>query len=196
MRLQLVDNLVMPESGDIDLLDVHPHLGLLSLAAVAGQHRHDVSIYDPKRKVRSRQLPYDADLYDRVAFELLGNSPDVIGFTTLGCSFAFVLNVAQRIKEAEPDMPVLLGGPHATMLHREILQRFRQIDVVVRYEAEQTLAPVLQALERRNFEHIPGITWRDGGNIRESPGMPRVDDLDTLPIASYDYYPVASLDLD
>jgi hypothetical protein len=35
MKVLLVDNLVMPEEGSLSLLDVHPHLGLLSLAAVA-----------------------------------------------------------------------------------------------------------------------------------------------------------------
>ena len=42
MRLTLVDNLVMPEEGDLAMLDVHPHLGLLALAAAAETDGHAV----------------------------------------------------------------------------------------------------------------------------------------------------------
>src|SRR5438094_1838271 len=128
MKVLLVDNLVMPAEGSLALLDVHPHLGLLALAAAAEAAGHVVQIYDPKRFIRSGQLTYDSTLYERVAAELLLRQPQVVGFTTLGCSFLFALNVAGILKRHEPDLPVLLGGPHATMLHRQILERFRQFD--------------------------------------------------------------------
>ena len=70
-------------------------------------------------------MPYDETLYARVASELLASGlPDMVGFTTLGCSFLFALNVAAVLKRSEPELPILLGGPHATMLHRQILERF------------------------------------------------------------------------
>ena len=198
MKLLLVDNLVMPAEGSLALLDVHPHLGLLSLAAVAGADGHDVGIYDPKRQIRSGALSYDSDLYQRAADELLGERPDAVGFTTLGCSFLFALNVAALIKRREPDLPILLGGPHATMLHRPILERFDAFDVIVRYEAEETLPAVLGHMDSRRFEHIPGVSWRSspGGSVLTSPGKPSIDDLDRLPFLDYEHYPVADLGLD
>ena len=131
MIILLVDNLVMPEGGSLALLDIHPHLGLLALAAVAEGAGHSVQIYDPKRSIRWGELPYDATLYETAAAELLSRRPEVVGFTTLGCSFLFAVNVAAILKHREPDLPILLGGPHATMLHRHILDRFHQFDVVV-----------------------------------------------------------------
>jgi radical SAM superfamily enzyme YgiQ (UPF0313 family) len=196
VKLLLVDNLVMPEEGSLDFLDVHPHLGLLSLAAVAEAHGHHVRIYDPKRLVRWGQLPYDATLYGRVARELLAERADAVGFTTLGCSFLFALNVAAALKRDEPDLPILLGGPHATMLHEPILRRFAQFDVIVRHEAEETLPAVLAGLDGRDFEGIPGVSWRRRDGLALNPGRPKVDDLDRLPLLSYDHYPVADLGLD
>src|SRR4051794_11537838 len=114
MRIVLVDNLVMPDVQDLGLLDVYPHLGLISLAAVAQREGHQVSVYDPKRAVRLGHIPYNADLYETVACELMRGQPDTIGFTALGASFIFALNVAREIKRREADMPILLGGPHAT----------------------------------------------------------------------------------
>jgi len=198
MKVLLVDNLVLPEEGSLALLDVHPHLGLLALAAVAEAHGHAVQIYDPKRLIRGGRLPYNATLYERAARDLLAMQPRVVGFTTLGCSFLFALNVAAELKRHQPDLPILLGGPHATMLDRQILERFPQFDAIVRHEADEIFPAVLDNVERRRFDGIPGITWRDSKRtgLRSTDGKPKVADLDTLPIASYDYYPVADLGLE
>lgn len=198
MKILLVDNLVMPEEGSLDLLDVHPHLGLLSLAAVAEADGHTVQIYDPKRLIKWRKLSYDSTLYERAALELLAERPDTVGFTALGCSFLFALNVAALLKRYEPDLPILLGGPHATMLHRQILARFSQFDVVVRYEADEIFPGVLANLEQRNFEGIPGLSWRGANGLEPhfNPGSPKVEDLDRLPIVNYDHYPISDLSLD
>ena len=185
----------MPEEHSLELLDVHPHLGLLSLATVAERDGHVVQIYDPKRVIRSGVLSYDENVYDRAAQSLLSQRPEVVGFTSLGCSFLFALNVARRIKHQEPELPILLGGPHATMLHREILERFTQFDVIVRYEADEIFPAVLANLERRNFDGIPGLSWR-GPGLNFNQGAPKVENLDTLPLLNYDYYPVADLELD
>jgi radical SAM superfamily enzyme YgiQ (UPF0313 family) len=198
MKVLLVDNLVMPEEGSLALLDVHPHLGLLSLAAVAEADGHTVQIYDPKRLIRWGKLPYDSTLYERAARDLLAERPQAIGFTALGCSFLFALNVAALIKRREPDLPILLGGPHATMLHRQILERFPQFDIVVRYEADEIFPAVLANLEQRRFHEISGLSWRSSRalGLHFNPGKPIVQDLDRLPITSYDHYPVADLNLD
>lgn len=198
MRVALVDNLIMANERSSARLDVHPHLGLLSLAAVAEAEGHCLRIYDPKWQISSGKLPHDSTLYERVAGDLLADSPEVVGFTTLGCSFLFALNVATTLKRREPDLPILLGGPHATMLHRQILERFDQFDVVVRHEADEIFCAVLAKLERRCFEDIPGISWRESHRhgLKFNPGKPIVEDLDRLPIASYDHYPVSDLGLD
>jgi radical SAM superfamily enzyme YgiQ (UPF0313 family) len=198
MKVVLVDNLVMPQEGSLALLDVHPHLGLLSLAAVAEAEGHTVRIYDPKRLIKSGKLAYDSTLYERAALELLAEWPDVVGFTALGCSFLFALNVAALIKEREPDLPILLGGPHATMLHRQILERFDQFDVIVRYEADEIFPDVLANLEQRTFQGIPGLSWRGANRmgLQFNPGSPKVEDLDRLPLVNYDHYPIADLGLD
>lgn len=198
MRVLLVDNLVMPEEGSLELLDVHPHLGLLSLAAGAESDGHAVQIYDPKRLIKAGELNYDSTLYEQSAAELLGFGPEAIGFTTLGCSFLFALNVAALIKRQEPQLPILLGGPHATMLHSQILERFIQFDIIVRYEADEIFPVVLANLERRSFEEIPGLSWRGSaaGDLYFNPGAPKVQDLDSLPLVNYDHYPISDLDLD
>lgn len=198
MRLTLVDNLVMPEAGDLALLDVHPHLGLLALAAAAAREGATTTVYDPKRLLRDGALRCDETLYERAATQILAGSPEAVGFTTLGCSILFAINVAERLRRAEPELPILLGGPHATMLDRPILERFPQFDLIVRHEADEVFPAVLRALPDRDFAKIPGLSWRDprDGGFRMTEGKPKVVDLDTLPLLDYDLYPVADLGLD
>lgn len=200
MHLIFVDNLLQPYGGRLETLDIQPHLGLISLGAVAQQDGHQVTIVDPKRLIRQGQLSYNQDLYETFANMLLKKRPDAIGFTTLGCSFIFAIKVATFIKKVEPDLPILLGGPHATMLHQEILEQFPVFDVVVRHEAERTLPGVLAYLEQRDFKDIPGITWRTSSNdplkIKVNPGSPTIENLDSLPIPSYELYPMKELGLD
>lgn len=196
MKVLLVDNLVMPEDGSLDMLDVHPHLGLLALAAVAEAEGHTVRIYDPKRLIKFGRLAYDETLYESAARELLAEGPDVIGFTALGCSFLFALNVAALIKRREPDLPILLGGPHATMLHRQILERFNQFDLIVRYEADETFPALLENLETMTLDAIPGLSWRKTGSLQFNDGKPTIKNLDQLPVVNYDHYPIPKLGLD
>lgn len=199
MKVVLVDNMIFPDRDSLAELDLHPHLGLLALASVAATAGHTVDIFDPKRAIKWGQLSYDDTFHERVAAQVLSYRPDAVGFTTLGCSFIFVVGVARRLKRALPDLPILLGGPHATMLHREILEGFPQFDVIVRHEADETFPRVLDRLEQRAFETIPGVSWRasdDTSRVRSTDGKPKINDLDTLPIASYDYYPVEALELD
>src|SRR5687767_11094079 len=59
MRLIFVDNLIVFEVRGRRLLNLHPHLGLASLASVAQSGGHHCEIFDPKRAMRTEQLSYD-----------------------------------------------------------------------------------------------------------------------------------------
>ena len=59
-----------------------------------------------------------------------------MGFTALGCNFICTLKVAFYLKALNPELPILLGGPHATILDVQILRSYPQFDVVVRGESD------------------------------------------------------------
>ncbi len=194
MRLILVDNLLL-EEGRADNLYLQPHLGLISLVAVARGAGHTATLYDPKLELARGRLRLGASLYRDTANRLLGEEPDAVGFTSLGCNFICTLKIAQYLKVRKPRLPILLGGPHATILDREILSRFPCFDLVVRNEAELTLLPVLEALSGGDLSKIPGVTYRTSAGVAANPGEPLITDLDTLPFPAFDSYPLEGLDL-
>lgn len=196
MRLTFVDNLIYNGSPSAPSYDLQPHLGLLSLVAVARGAGHEAEVYDPKYDLVRGELRLDATLYERMAARILARDPDIVGFTALGCNFHCVVNVAAHLKRLRPALPILLGGPHATILHREILSRFAAFDVVVRNEAEATLLPLLARLGDMELENLPGVSYRSPhGDLVCTAGAPLIENLDELPVPAYDCYPLAALGL-
>jgi radical SAM superfamily enzyme YgiQ (UPF0313 family) len=196
MKVTLVDNLLIEQNGTRVETVLQPHLGLISLLAVLRAAGHHGLLYDPKLALTEGRLELNGSLYREMAKQILDSAPDVVGLTSLGCNFICTLKVAQHLRALAPGMPILLGGPHATILDKAILQRYAAFDIVVRHEAERTLPAVLAGLTRSDLTKIPGITYRSGSEVLCNPGAPLIDCLDTLPIPSYDAYPIERLKLE
>jgi hypothetical protein len=197
MHLVLVDNLLYERTEGRPNYRLQPHLGLISLAAVALQGGHAVDIYDPKWDLSRGWLCLDDSLYPAMAERIAAYSPDVVGFTALGCNFHGVVRIASHLKRLQPDLPILLGGPHASILHQKILERFDVFDVVARHEAENTLLPMLEWLGTSALENVSGISYRSlRGQVRCNPAAPMIDDLDQLPFPAYDCYPIEQLGIE
>jgi anaerobic magnesium-protoporphyrin IX monomethyl ester cyclase len=92
------------------------------------------------------------------------------------------IEVLRIAKEIAPEIVTLLGGPHPTFLFEEILlDEDSPVDVVLRGEAELTLQDVLAAPDRQgDLRDIPGIAFRDGGEIVVTPVRPHMLDLDVI----------------
>ena len=191
MRILFVDNLLFEGEPSAPVFDLQPHLGLLSLVAVARRGGLEADIFDPKLALAGGSLQWSATLYEDAANLILERRPDVVGFTALGCNFHCVVQIATALHRRCPALPLLLGGPHASILHREILERLPCFVAVVRHEAEDTFLPVLGALGSDRMADVPGVSWRRpngevGGEVVCNPGAPKVGDLDTLPVPAFD----------
>jgi len=194
MRVVLADNLLLDQRDGEYRFDLQPHLGLISLIAVAEQAGHDCTLYDPKLGLARGELPIDRSLYRRMADEILATDPDVVGFTSLGCNFICTLKVASHIRRRAPEVPLLLGGPHASILDDAIASRWEQFDAIVRGEAEATILRVLAAaVDGRDFDGIPGVTYRAAGRVVANPPAPIIERLDDLPWPAYHRYPIERL---
>ena len=193
MRVLFVDNLLIDDTGRGPRFDLQPHLGLLSLLAVTESGGHEALLYDPKLELTRGTIAMTESLYRDMAAALLDREPDVVGFTTLGCNFICTLKVARHIRRLRPELPIILGGPHATILAQTILEQFTEFDAVARHEAELTLLPLLDGLARGTLHDVAGITFRDGARVVENPGSPTIADLDALPRPLYERYPIAEL---
>ncbi len=95
------------------------------------------------------------------------------------------LAIAELIKKAHPEIPVILGGLSATYYHDEILRQYPFVDFVLRGDStEKPLTQLLWAIKRKgDLSSIPNLTYRDGGNgIRINPLTYVPEDLNEISI--------------
>lgn len=95
------------------------------------------------------------------------------------------LALAELVKKFHPEIPVLMGGLSATYYHEEILRHYPYVDFVLRGDStEKPLVQLLNELKgKKEFNHIPNLTYRDGGNgIRVNPITYVPENLDEIAI--------------
>jgi hypothetical protein len=100
-RILLVDNLLLRRENDTQQFTLQPHLGLVSLIAVLRNHGYKADLYDPKLDLANGNMEIDETLYSTIAKKIISLSPDVVGFTSLGCNFICTLKVARYLKKKE-----------------------------------------------------------------------------------------------
>ena len=150
-----------------------PPLGLGYLAAAIEAQGHEASLVDAP----ARQM----DL-DKTVDTIFAEGPGVVGIScfTLYAKVAYAL--ASRIKERDPNMTVVAGGPHATAFHDRILDECPAIDFLVPGEAEQSFTELVCRLESgAPHDGAAGIVYRAGpGKTVASTPAPPLRDLDDL----------------
>lgn len=173
----------------------HAPVGILTLAAVLEQHDRTSEIVDLNVLYRDYlcledEERYAIDFCGFAARHILGLPFDAVGFGTICSTYPLTLRIADRVKKARPDAPVILGGPQASATDVATLRRFSHIDFVLRYEAEESLPRLLEVLERQEpVESVKGLTYRRDGEIRRTASPPPIEDLDRLPLPAYHRYP-------
>jgi radical SAM superfamily enzyme YgiQ (UPF0313 family) len=196
MKIVFVQNFLLDNGGSPSEDNLYPHLGLISLIAEIEKSRHIPFLYDPMLQLHKGHLALDVSIYAEVAGQLLEREPTAVGFTALGCNFMAIVKIAHEIKQRRRETLILLGGPHPTVLESAIMNRFIDFDVLVRSEAEETIVPLLDALDSgSDLSAIPGISYRDGSHVCRSASDGGVMDVDRLPMAAFHFYPINELGL-
>jgi len=87
-----------------------------------------------------------------------------------------------------PEALTVVGGQHFTATAQESLEKFEEIDAIVRGEGEQTLAELVQRFgEGSSFSQIRGLSFRHEGKIQHNPPRPLIENLNDLPFPGYHF---------
>lgn len=158
-----------------------PPLGLGIIAAYLKNGGHEVSLLD----AAALELTLDQTV-ERVK----NIRPDVVGITTLTNYADSVRMLSARIKEVMPNVITVLGGPHATYFHEEILGDMAGIDHVIYGEADTVVCDYVDALENPDrLREIKGLVYRDKeGRPVVNPPAELLDDLDNVPQPAFELF--------
>jgi radical SAM superfamily enzyme YgiQ (UPF0313 family) len=152
------------------------HLGLAYIAAVLENNGYDVSIVD--LNVESEEK-----------FKKLVKESDVLGITATTITIAEVWNLVKKAKKSNPDIKIILGGPHPTCQSSEILG-LGNVDYVVIGEGEVTMLELLKAIEnKKDLRTVKGIAFKKNNKIITNRPRPLIKDLDSLPFPAYHLFP-------
>lgn len=91
------------------------------------------------------------------------------------------LGSARMIKEATGSKVFLLGA-HPTIFHEELTMANPWLDGVVRGEFELTVRDIACGLD---YLLIPGLTYREGTEVKANPDRSPVENLDELPFPAW-----------
>ncbi len=177
----LVPNMFLGRAFTWDI-PFHPPLSLGYLSACVKGAGHDVQAIDAMAENMGVR-----ELERRVA----RFNPDLIGISTNIATGRKGTITARCLKRLHPGIPIIFGGPWATVEFKHLLDT-HVADAVVIGEGEQTLVELLDNFhDVARWGKIKGIAFPDPatGETVLTPPRPFNDDLDSLPFPAWDMLP-------
>ena len=132
-----------------------PPLAQALLAAVCEEAGHETFIIDGEAMGWKKE---------RLAQETIALKPDIVGLTAYSPFFHLSADVATEIKKLNPDIPIMVGGPHITIQKEKAF--LPQFDYAFMGEAEHSLPEFLSIFSgSKDFGKLKGIIFRKGSEI-------------------------------
>lgn len=169
-------------------------LGVLALAAVLEEIGAVPRIVDSNAwyveylhsSERANRTPFGHFAADRLA----ALDADLFGFSTICNSYPVTIQTAQRLKELRPSAVTVFGGPQASVVDVATMRHFPFVDFILRGEADRSLPELVARLDAGSApEAVPGITYRNSGEVCRNQNAPLPVELDDLPLAAFHLYP-------
>jgi len=110
---------------------------------------------------------------------------DLAGIGAMSNTFVFAQKIAEVAKNTL-DVPVILGGAHATIMPEQVLSD-KNIDVAVIGEGELTILELVRAFEAdKPLDGIKGIWFKSAERPKRNEPRPYIENLDILPFPARD----------
>jgi len=184
MKVQLVFAPTMRpvKYGELGV-QISPPLGVLYLAGWLRKNMPDLQL----NVVDGMQIGYKHTIEQIKDFR-----PDVLGISFYTPVAISAYKLANDIKEQFPKTLVIMGGPHATALPEEVLEKSRA-DTVAIGEGEQTMLELVCMFDKKgkdpkamDYYQICGTASMGDGQIRRSSPRTFIADIDTIPFPARD----------
>jgi len=133
----------------------------------------------------SHEYEFLPPLYKRIALddalEAL-RSADIVGFSLYVWNQNISLEIARRLKEQNPAVTIVFGGPQVPDRSELFLRAHPWVDVACHNEGEQVFTRVLERASVRDWYGIPSTSFiTQEGQYVQNERMPRIPDLSLIP---------------
>lgn len=171
-RVLLVNPSFPKEGGE----RLRPSAGLGFLGEALQQAGADYDVLD-------LNLGYEyADLKAKIeAFK-----PDLIGVTLLSLGYRNTFQLLEQLKFDYVEIPLIVGGPHVSLLKEKVLEKCPAIDYGVVFEGEKTLVELCEG--KKKVSNIKGLLYRRNEQIAYTGRRSFSYSLDELAFPRYEKF--------
>lgn len=174
----LINPCTSNKKGNVRKINCSPPLGLLLIGTNLRENDFDVKIID----MNIEDLCEDDILY-RISS---------INFNYVGISMNFSmcarssLRIAKLIKDKYKDVPIILGGNHATFTYEEFIHNY-YIDYVIKYSGHETFVELIKILDNIDFREkdllkCRGIVFYKQNEIISTTEREKYYELNEIPL--------------
>lgn len=112
---------------------------------------------------------------------------DLLGISSMsGPYLNYAISIAENVKKIVPDLPIVWGGPHASLMGEDLIDR-NLADFVIKGVGERSLLMLIKFLEGQvPLSSVPGLIWVEEGKRRQN--NPDIDyDINEFPDLDYSF---------
>jgi radical SAM superfamily enzyme YgiQ (UPF0313 family) len=166
----------MPDVVPIIIHEMAFHLPNLGIASIGGNidAPHEVFLIDLIRKRGS--------INKYLRKQLTKIRPELVGLSAMAWQYDTCVRIARLIKNILPDVKIVIGGYHATLMAEEIAasQEADCFDFMIRGEGEEPCRRLVNSLaEGTKLDQIPSLSFKDGKKWHHNP-RGKIAELDQL----------------
>lgn len=158
-----------------------PPLGVAYIAAVLRENGYSVNIIDFN----------DVKDEDDFRARITSYKPDIVGFSVQTNFAEFSFKYAQMVKEILPEVFVVFGGSHPSVLPEDTIKR-EFIDAIAIGEADYSFLDLAKAIDNKTpLKDVKGIWYKaKDGKVIKNERREFIQDLDELPMPARDLLPM------
>jgi len=148
---------------------------LALLAAITEQTGHEAKIIDGElEKISLAEIVKRTKLYN----------PDIIVLTGMTPFYNIAVECAALLKSNNIKSDICVGGPHLTIMAEKAFNK--EFDFAFVGDGEESWIKFLEAKENKtSFDNVPGLLYREKGEVKKVKRAHSSKDLDSYPMAAY-----------
>lgn len=114
------------------------------------------------------------------------NDTEIVGISFLTSYFLKAKKLGKQIKKSYPNIPIVVGGPHPSILPLEVIKE-DWVDFVVIGEGEKTMLDLIEVIEKNeNLHQVDGLVFKQNGHVIKNKTRKPIENLDNIPFPARD----------
>ena len=133
-------------------------------------------------------FPYSKRMLESVLKDF---SPNFVGASAVTMTFDHAAKVIKDVKDINPAIWTIMGGPHATFCAKETMHAIPELDFIALGEGEESVVQLANEAENGcHWANVKGLVYRQNSEIRSTGFRKPILDLDTIPAPARSLIPL------